>query len=83
MKCPQCGKNISAQAHACKRCGARIVRKSDRMARKLTMSGLPAMACGGLLVLIGLISLINGAYQMGAISLGVGVVLLILGKLLR
>jgi len=83
MKCPQCGKNISPQAHQCKKCGTKVVRESDRMARKLTMSGLPAMACGGLLVLIGLILMINGAYQMGGLSLGVGVVFLIIGKLLR
>ena len=83
MKCPQCGKKIGAQTHICRRCGAKIVRESDRMARRITMTGLPAMACGGLLVLTGLIALINGAYQMGGISLGIGMVFIILGKALR
>ncbi|MEF2229391.1 MAG: hypothetical protein V3571_00525 [Pseudodesulfovibrio sp.] len=83
MKCPQCGKNIGPQTHTCKRCGARIVHESDRMARRITLGGMPAMICGGLLALIGLILLINGAYQMGGLSLGVGLVFVILGKLLR
>lgn len=82
MKCPNCGKNISTQAHSCKHCGKKIIRKSDKMAQKIIVNSKVALACGGLLFLIGGLLLFYGAYQMGAIALAVGVAFMAIGRLL-
>lgn len=79
MKCPKCGKAISNQAHICKHCKTRIVRKSDKMASKLIVSGKAAVVCGGLLALVGVALLLTGAYQMGAIALGIGSLTIFIG----
>ncbi len=82
MKCPCCGKTISAQAHSCKYCGKKFIRKSDKMAQKIIVNGKVALACGGLLFLVGGLLLFYGAYQMGAIALAVGIAFMSIGKLL-
>ena len=80
MKCPNCNRLIHAQAQTCKHCGTRVVRKSDKMVRKMTMNARIAMACGGLLIIIGGIVGFYGAYTTAAITAGVGTLLILIGK---
>ena len=80
MKCPKCGKSVSNQAHVCKFCKTRIVRKSDRMAGKLIVSGKAAAICGGVMALVGLALLLTSAYVMGGIALGIGMLTIFMGK---
>ena len=80
MKCPKCGKSISNQAHVCKHCKTRIVRKSDKMAGKLIVSGKAAIICGGVLALVGLALLLTGSYVVGGIALAIGMLTIFMGK---
>ncbi|MBI9081010.1 MAG: hypothetical protein JEY79_14880 [Pseudodesulfovibrio sp.] len=83
MKCPKCGKNISSKVSCCKHCGTRFVRKSDKLAKKMTMDGRIAMACGGLLMFIGLVVFLNGGRLWAAIIFALGVLLTFIGKKMR
>lgn len=80
MKCQSCKKVIPPNAKACKHCGSKIVRKSDKMAKKLTMDGRIAMACGGLLILIAIVMFIYGGTFWTALVLGLGALLMFIGK---
>ncbi len=80
MKCPNCGKTIKATRHSCKYCGTKLVRKSDKMASKMTMNAGVSLVAGGLLAFLGLIMLLYGMYVMGGISFGLGVLLVLVGK---
>ena len=79
MKCPKCGKTISNQAHVCKHCKTRIVRKSDKMANKLIISGKMAIICGAILALVGLALILTGSYVVGGIALAIGMLTIFLG----
>ena len=80
MKCQHCGKAISNKAKSCKHCGSCIVRKSDKLAKKMTMDGRIAMACGGLLVIIAIVMFLYGGAMWAAFTLGLGAVLVLIGK---
>ena len=80
MKCPKCGKPIGSQAHVCKHCKTRIVRKSDKMANELIISGKMAIICGAILALVGMVLLMTGSYVVGGIALAIGVLTIFLGK---
>jgi predicted membrane channel-forming protein YqfA (hemolysin III family) len=83
MKCPHCGKNITAQAAACRHCGVHFVRKSDKIVRRMTVNAYVAMACGGLLSLLAVIALFSKAYFLGLILAAFGVTFMIIGRVLR
>ncbi len=80
MKCQNCGKSIKRQAKSCKYCGVRIIQKSDKMAKKMTMDGGIAMACGGLMVIIAIVMAIYGGRMWAAIILILGCLLTFIGK---
>lgn len=81
MNCPKCKKIISPQAKKCPKCGTRIVRKSDKMARSMTLNSRFAMACGGLFVLMAILLVIySGDILWAGILLGLGVVMIFIGK---
>lgn len=80
MRCPSCTKFLKPSATVCKHCGVRIVRKSDRIVRKLTVNGRIAMACGGLLILMALAALLVGTYPLGLILAVIGATFIGIGK---
>lgn len=82
MRCPSCKKTINPTATVCKHCGVRIVRKSDRIVRKLTVNGRIAMACGGLLVLMALAALLAGTYPLGLFLAVIGATFIGIGKMM-
>lgn len=82
MKCPKCGKMLKPGSSKCRHCSVRIVRQSDKMARKMVVNSRIAMACGGLLVLISLILAINGVYVFAASTCVIGVALVGIGKMM-
>lgn len=81
MKCPKCKKPVSKTAKKCKHCGAKFVRKSDKMARQMTISGKFAMACGGLMVILAIVLFIYGGdfFWMGVLGV-LGALLVLVGK---
>jgi ribosomal protein L40E len=83
MKCPHCGKNITAQATVCRHCGVHFVRKSDKIARRMTMNANVAIACGGLLSLLAVIAFLSRAYPLGLILAAFGVTFMVIGRMLR
>ncbi len=58
----------------------RLVKKSDKMARKMTMSNQIAMISGGVLALIAVALLINGIMLVGGIAFALGALLILVGK---
>ena len=82
MKCPKCTKVISDRSTICKHCGVRIVRKSDKIARKMTMNGRVAMASGGLLIFIAVILALNNTFGLAGLTFAVGAALAIIGKMM-
>lgn len=82
MRCPNCKKTINPAATICKHCGVRIVRKSDKIVRKLTVNGRIAMACGGLLVLMALASLLVETYPLGLFLAVIGATFIGIGKMM-
>lgn len=80
MKCPQCGKGIRADAKVCKHCKTRLIRKSDRMARKMTVHPAIAMASGGILVGVGVVLAIYDSFILGGVTAGIGAVLMVIGR---
>ncbi|WP_247648413.1 hypothetical protein [Pseudodesulfovibrio sp. zrk46] len=64
----------------CKHCGVKFVRKSDKMARRMTTSARIAMASGGLLVVIAVILALNNAYIFAGATFIVGALLGLIGK---
>jgi len=68
----------------CPKCGTRIIRKSDKMARSMTLNSRFAVACGGLFVLMGiLLGIHSGASVWMATLLGLGAVMILIGKKMR
>ncbi|MDC0336503.1 hypothetical protein OAN24_06395, partial [Pseudodesulfovibrio sp.] len=65
MKCPRCGEAMHPKSATCKNCGARIVRKNEALARKMTTNSRVAMAVGGFLVILAGVLAFNGAYLFG------------------
>ena len=82
MKCPRCNEPMNPRSVTCKSCGAHILRKSDKMAKKMTVNRWISMAAGGVLIIIALVLAYSGAYLFGGIALGVGAVLILIGKML-
>lgn len=82
MKCPNCGQNINSTATICKHCRVRVVRKSDKIARKMTLNGRVAMASGGLLVCIAVVLVLNNALGLAGITFVVGAALIGIGKMM-
>lgn len=82
MKCPSCGKPINPRSNMCKYCNSHLVRKSDKMARKMTMNARIAMASGGLLIIIALVLAFNNALVFGGVTFTVGALLLLIGKMM-
>lgn len=82
MKCPNCKKTIKSQSRKCPHCGVRLVRRSDKMARKMTMNARISMASGGLLVILGIILAINSAYLFGGLTFAIGAALMVIGKMM-
>lgn len=83
MKCPSCGKSIRADAKVCKHCKTRLVRKSDKIASKMTVNSSAAMACGGILVLLGIALGFFDSLILALLTAGVGIALFIIGKALK
>lgn len=83
MKCPKCKKSITNRSKVCRYCGVKIVRRSDKMAKKMTMDGGISMACGGLLILLGLVLVFNTGIDMWSmVAFGVGGALILIGKMM-
>jgi len=82
MKCPRCGKIITAAAAACRHCGVRIAKPCERITRRMTANGRIALACGGLLLLLGLAALLAGAYPAGMLLSVVGITFCAIGKMM-
>lgn len=80
MKCPKCNKKLSAKAKTCKHCGTKISRKSDKMIRRMTVSGRIAMASGCLLVVMAAVGAFYGAYIIAGVLAAVGGLLMLIGK---
>lgn len=83
MKCPKCKKTIPSRSKFCKYCKVKIVRKSDKIAKKMVMEGNIAMACGGLLALIGIVLFIYGGGLWAAIMLALGALLTFIGMKMK
>lgn len=83
MKCPSCEKPINPRSTRCKHCGARLVRQSDKMVRKMTVNAWIAMASGGLLVVLSAILMLNGISLFAGVTFFVGIVLMITGKVMN
>jgi predicted nucleic acid-binding Zn ribbon protein len=83
MKCPNCGKFIPPRTKACKYCKTLIVRKSDKMAKKMAGNSLITMIGGGLLIFIAVILAIYDTLLFAGITASVGIVLLLIGKFMR
>jgi len=79
MKCPKCGKTNAANATHCRYCSTRFIRKSDKMARKMALSGRFAMVCGGFMAFMGIMMMIYARGPAAYILLGLGVALTIIG----
>ncbi|MGL1862757.1 MAG: hypothetical protein OCC46_09585 [Pseudodesulfovibrio sp.] len=73
---------MNPRSATCKSCGARILRKSDKMAKGMTVNRWISMAAGGFLIIIAIALAYNEAYLFGGIALGVGAVLILIGKFL-
>ncbi len=72
-----------AQATACRHCGVHFVKKSDKIARRMTMNAYVAIACGGLLSLLAVIAIFSQAYPLGLILAAVGITFMVIGRMLR
>jgi len=83
MKCPNCGKGIRPEARVCPHCKTHLIRKSDKMARKMTVNSAAAMACGGLLIALGVVMAFFDSLILALIIAAVGIALLIVGKALK
>jgi len=83
MKCPHCHKGIKSSAKVCNHCGTKLNRKSDKMAKRMTMNNHIAMACGGLLILISVVAFIYGGGLWSGLVLLLGVALMVIGKMMR
>ncbi|QGY38887.1 zinc-ribbon domain-containing protein [Pseudodesulfovibrio cashew] len=80
MKCPSCGKSLNPRAVRCTGCGTRLIRPSDKLARKMTAGRGLSLACGGLLVWLAVFLFFNDAMLFGTITAVAGAALLFLGK---
>jgi ribosomal protein L40E len=82
MKCPRCGKIITAGAVQCRHCRVHIVRPSDKIVRKMTVNSRIAVACGGLLLFMGAAALMAAAYPLGLFLAVVGGTFIVIGKMM-
>ncbi|ADU63505.1 MAG: hypothetical protein KUA35_11660 [Pseudodesulfovibrio sp.] len=82
MKCPRCGKIITAAAAACRHCGARIAKPCEKLTRRMTANGRIALACGGLLILMAVAALLAGAYPLGLFLAVIGATFTGIGKMM-
>lgn len=83
MKCPNCGKGLNPRAKQCTACGIRLVRQSDKMARKMTVNTGIATGCGFLLVALGGAMLVYETILFGVVAALAGVLLILVGKAMR
>jgi len=83
MKCPNCGKGINPRSKACKHCKTTLIRKSDKIARKMTVSPSLVMSSGAALLCLALILLLNGTHFFAGLTAVVGLVFLFIGKTAR
>lgn len=82
MKCPRCGKIITAAAAACRHCGVRIAKPCERITRRMTANGRIAMACGGLLAFLGVVALMAQAYPVGMLLAVIGITFCVIGRMM-
>ncbi len=85
MKCPQCGKSIKPDTRQCKHCGTRLVRKSDKIARKMTLNSHFTMVCGGILIFLAVLLAIYGDKGIfwEAFLAGLGMMLIVIARIMR
>ena len=83
MKCPNCEKVLNPRARQCTACGTRLIRQSDKMARKLTVNTGIATGCGCLLVALGGAMLVYETILFGVVTALAGILLILLGKTKR
>ncbi|MFH1914721.1 MAG: zinc ribbon domain-containing protein [Pseudomonadota bacterium] len=82
MKCPRCGKIITAAATACRHCGARIAKPCEKVTRRMTANGRIALACGALLAFLGVAAFMAGAYPVGLLLAVIGIAFCVIGKMM-
>ena len=83
MKCSSCGAAMRPQDRKCRRCGKAATRPSDAIAQKMLLSHRVAVACGVVLIAFAGVLLLYGAVEFSAALLALGVLLCLIGMLMR